>query len=284
VSTNAVWDTGDAEVIRFGELGPIEPGGSYWRTNTVCVPVVKSGTYYLILKADADADLYESDESNNTLIVPVTFDVQPPDLAPLVMQAPTVVTGPFDLTVTLIWGVTNRGAGPAIRNPSWYSRVYLSDEPTLDEDDDDIVDTMEVASLEAGGSCWRTNTVSLPAFRDGPYNLFFKADADNNLYEASETNNLVAVRVMITVVNPASFARDQRIEPLPYGGVRLPVYGDPRARYALHCSSDLVSWAPVAEFTCPDWPTWIVHSPNAVLSYRFYRIELLTIVGGGLPP
>jgi hypothetical protein len=217
-------------------------------------------------------------------LVPVAFDAQPPDLAPMVRQAPTQVTGPFEPIVTLVWGITNQGRGMAIGNPSWHNRVFFSDEPILDEDDDDIVDTMEVVSLEAGGSCWRTNIVSLPAFRTGPYNLFFKADADDLLYEASKTNNVVAVPVTITLVSPACFARDQRIELLPHGGVRLPVYGDPRARYTLPGSTDLVTWAPAAEFTRTDSPTWIVHSPDTVVTRRFYGIELLTIVEGGPHP
>jgi hypothetical protein len=160
----------------------------------------------------------------------------------------------------------------------------LSRRPILDEDDDDIVDTMEVALLEAGDSCWQTNVVSLPAFRSCPYWLYFKADAGDSLYEASETNNLVAVPVMITVVFPASFARDRQIELLPDGGVRLPVYGDPNARYALHGSTNLVTWAPVAEFTCTNTPMWVVDPQAGDFTHRFYRIEVLTTVGAGQQP
>jgi hypothetical protein len=53
------------EITGSGEIGPVAAGQSYWRTNTVQVPVYESGTYYLMLTTDAEDSLHESDTNNN---------------------------------------------------------------------------------------------------------------------------------------------------------------------------------------------------------------------------
>jgi len=54
-----------------------------------------------------------------------------PDLTPVSLQVPEVLTGPPNLEVTLVWGVTNHGIGPAIGNSSWSDWVYLSTNAVL---------------------------------------------------------------------------------------------------------------------------------------------------------
>jgi subtilase family serine protease len=286
VSTNTVWDAGDREISRGIELGPVEFGEAYWRTNMVRMPVVVSGTYYLILKADADASLYELDEGNNTLAVPMAFEVRPPDLVPLVLQAPTVLTGPPDpgAEVTLVWGVTNQGVGPAVGNPTWRNRVYLSHRPVLDEDDDEVVDWSDTALVEAGGCSWHTNTVALDVFRSGSYYLFFKADADNSLYESNETNNVTVVPVTINVLFPARFSdedeEDEKPEFLPDGSFVLCVYGALGASYRLEASTNLTDWAHIVGFTCTNSPTEVADRQAKDHAWRFYRAVALTNAAG----
>jgi hypothetical protein len=239
---------------------------------------VQSGTYYLILKADADASLYELDEGNNTLAVPVTFEVQPPDLVPLVLQVPTVLTFPPEPTVTLIWGVTNQGVGPAVGNPTWLNRVYLSHRPFLDEDDDEVVDWFDTAQVEASACAWHTNTVLLPVFPGRTNYLFFKTDAGNSVYESNETNNVTVVPVTIKMLFPARFSDEEGEAPefLPDGSCRLYVYGAPGASYRLEASTNVIDWVPIVDFTCTNSPTEVVDRQAKDYAWRFYRIESLT--------
>jgi CARDB len=75
LSTNATLDGSDTD---FG--GPFENfvlpvGGFYQRTNTFTLPVTQSGNYYVIFKTDAYGYIFEGSENNNTLAVPVTFNL-----------------------------------------------------------------------------------------------------------------------------------------------------------------------------------------------------------------
>jgi len=277
-----VWDQGDVEISQMNEPGPTEAGETYWRTNLVRIPVVESGTYYLILKADAEASLHELDEANNTLAVPIRFEVQPPDLVPLVLQAPSVLTFPPEPTVTLIWGVTNQGVGPAVGNPTWRNRVYLSHRPFLDEDDDDVVDLFDTSRVEPSACAWHTNTVVLPVFPGRPYYLFFKTDADSLLRESIETNNVAMVPVTINMLLPARFSNegDEAPEFLPDGSCRLYVYGVPEARYRLEASTNLTDWVQLVDFGCTNSPTELLDPQARDFRHRFYRIESLA----GPPP
>jgi hypothetical protein len=91
----------------------IPSGGTYWLTNTARVPVVQSGTYYLLVQANANDFLRESVSNNNVLAVPVSFNILPPDLAPVALKLPTIGTSAPNPRFTLVWGVTNQGVGPA---------------------------------------------------------------------------------------------------------------------------------------------------------------------------
>lgn len=75
LSTDAVWDTQDTALNQYCSWWwcggfpqwseAVAAGASYTQTQRVTLPQVPAGTYYLILRADADGHLYESDEANN---------------------------------------------------------------------------------------------------------------------------------------------------------------------------------------------------------------------------
>ena len=56
------------------------------------VPVKESGNYYIILQTGAGSTIGESDISNDTMAVPVTFNLPAPDLAPVGFQVPSQLT------------------------------------------------------------------------------------------------------------------------------------------------------------------------------------------------
>jgi subtilase family serine protease len=86
---------------------------------------VASGTYYLLFQTDISNSILESDENNNVMAVPFTFNSTPPDLVPVSLRVAWVLTGPPNLEVTLVWGVTNQGIGPAVREWGWSDRVSV---------------------------------------------------------------------------------------------------------------------------------------------------------------
>jgi subtilase family serine protease len=203
LSSQATLDSTAIPIASQGEQGPVPAGGRYWSTNTVRLPVVQSGTYYLLFNTDQNNSLYETETNNNLVAAAVTFNIQPPDLAPLGLLVPNVLTGAPNPIIRLVWGVTNQGAGPAIGNYSWDDRVYLSADTNLDSTDRVIVDSYEFGPIAPGGTYWRTNdNVVLPVVTNGQYYLIFQTDAPGSLYESDTNNNTLFVPITLTIQRP----------------------------------------------------------------------------------
>ena len=202
LSTDTVLDWQDSRLNYVYYDLPLSPGGSYWQTNTVSCPVITNGTFYLIFRADSYGDVFESDETNNIAVVPVNFNILQPDLVPLPPAASLALTASPRPNLTLTWGVTNQGIGPAIVSWDWVDTVYFSTDPALDYSDQGIVNLSQTGPIAPGGSHWWTNTLSLPVVQSGTYYLLFKADAYNWIYESDETNNLVVVPITCEILHP----------------------------------------------------------------------------------
>jgi hypothetical protein len=179
------------------ESGPLAPGQSYWRTNTVRVPVTESGLYYLILETDADNVLGDSNRANDFMAVPVEFEISPPDLMPSVLQAPTVITGAPNSTVPVVWAVTNQGPGEALATGTWTDRLYWSVCDFLDSSAILVASSSETGPVPIGGAYWRTSQMRIPAVETGTYYLILAANADAALYESDTNNNQLVVALTL---------------------------------------------------------------------------------------
>jgi len=69
-SVNAVLDNNATFLGLQTVQGPLANGGSYFETNTVTIPNVPAGTYYIILEVNADGLAEEANLTNNVLAVP----------------------------------------------------------------------------------------------------------------------------------------------------------------------------------------------------------------------
>jgi YD repeat-containing protein len=203
LSTNAVWEEYDYLLGDFYQFDSVTNGGTYTQTNKVRLPGWPAGLYYLILKVDVNSllNVYESVETNNTLVVPIVL--QPPaglpDLAPLSLSAPTSALP--GQSIQIVCAVTNKGNAAAIG--PWYDELYLSTNAVLDWQDTYLAFWPVSNSVTSGGSYVTTNTVSLPRGVAGAYYLILQTDSSDNLYESVETNNTLAVPVTIVVVTNA---------------------------------------------------------------------------------
>ncbi|MCX6925709.1 MAG: hypothetical protein NT154_21230, partial [Verrucomicrobia bacterium] len=202
LSTNAVPDGTETLLLFLDRQGPLGPAQSYWVTNSVRVPVTGSGSYFLIFKTDPFNTVYESNTSNNLMVVPVAFTIQPPDLAPVALQAPGNITGPPYPNVTFTWGVTNQGIGAAVGYSYWFDSLYISTKAVFDSSALYVTGLSELGPIAPGTAYWRTNTAGLPVVTSGDYYFLFLADAGNQLFESDESNNVVVVPVTLNIQPP----------------------------------------------------------------------------------
>jgi subtilase family serine protease len=160
-------------------------------TQLVIPPGTAAGVYYLIALADSDGAIAESTETNNVRVgVSVWIG---PDLDVMTVTGPSSAVAGTTVTVT----DTTKNAG-ADEAPASTSAFYLSSNATLDAGDT-LLATRTLPVLSAGIS--NTGSVALPipsATPAGTYYIIVKADGDNVIREAIETNNTYSKSISIS--------------------------------------------------------------------------------------
>jgi subtilase family serine protease len=182
LSVNASFDGSDT-MIGSRQVPALAGGASSALATTLTIPsTVASGIYSLIAKADADAGVLETNESNNTLVRGITIG------SDLLISVPSgVLKGAAGLSFDFTDTVTNLGGGAS---PETRTRYYLSNNSTLSADDVLVGGGRDVPGLPAGGTSTGTTPVALPASAAaGVAYIIAKADGDNFVAETSETNN-----------------------------------------------------------------------------------------------
>jgi subtilisin family serine protease len=182
LSTNTTLDSSDTWLGGRSVLDLAGGAASSGVTTIVIPSSVAAGTYYVIAKADADAGVAETNESNNSFVRGVTIGS---DLVVVVPSATLKAEAgaPVDFTDT----VTNQGGGPA--TPS-VTRYYLSTNSTLSADDVVIGGGRAVPALQGGASSAGSTSILIPGGTvPGLWYVIAKADGDNTVSETSESNN-----------------------------------------------------------------------------------------------
>jgi hypothetical protein len=254
----------------WSRTNDVPPDSVYWTTNTVRMPVVDSATLYLIFKADAFGQLNESDEGNNSMVAAITFDLSPtPNLVPLELLAPSIVTGPPEPTITLAWRVANQGLGPAAGQ--WSDTIYLSSFPSINWFVPPLLSAVITNSLTSGADYWHTNSVTLHDFFIGSFFFVLSANSDGGLFETDTSDNFLSVPVQLGPTAP--IIADARF--LTNGVIELAVYGVVGSQYSLQASTNLLSWAVISNFTMVAAPTYVVDPQASSFQQRFYRLALV---------
>jgi hypothetical protein len=195
------------------EYAPLAAGAGYEQSLHMTLPASASGTGYVDWVADIYDYIYESNKSNNTsVVVPVAFNLVPPDLVPVSVSAPYGVTGSSVTVVTVVTVVSNQGAGSAVG--TWYDGIYLSTNAVLASNAVPATYMYVNQDVVPGGEYAWTNSVSLPPLTGATYYLFVRV-ADpyygNQLYESTKTNNTsaglalpdITSNLVTSIVNPA---------------------------------------------------------------------------------
>ena len=192
LSSNATLDASDVALTGMRAVGPLGAGASSSGTSTVGIPDgVSPGGYYVIALADADAGIAEASETNNTATRSVLVG---PDLR--VWGLSVTFTIAAGATVTVVDTAWNSGGGAAAKSTT---RYYLSRDLSLDAADVLLSAARSVPALAAGAELVGSTPVTIPASTPpGAYYVLAKTDADGEVPEAVETNNVQGRAVSIT--------------------------------------------------------------------------------------
>jgi hypothetical protein len=176
-------------------------GASYTFGKTISTPnVTAAGAYYLIFRADSYTDQGEINEDNNSLAIPITIDLQGPDLQITSASAPASASIGSPLNVS--WTVRNNGTRPA--ENAWWDAIYLSSDSNYDYSDAYIEGFYRAdnhSPLATGFSYTFDRTIITPNNTEpGQYYLIFRTDYAGypSLGETNETNNTLAIPLTLT--------------------------------------------------------------------------------------
>jgi Tol biopolymer transport system component/subtilase family serine protease len=190
LSTNFTLDDGDTEIGNrvVPELAAKESSEG---TTTVPLPGDIAGIYYIIVKADADEDLVECNENNNTRFRKIRISGGP-DLVVSSLSAPSSAEPGEEIYVedtTTNDGNVTAGASTI--------KFYLSTNSTFNPGDI-LLESRSVPELGAGESSTDTTSVTIPDdIADGSYYLIARADANGPVAETDETNNTISAAITI---------------------------------------------------------------------------------------
>lgn len=173
----------------------LAPGAVVNVTQQLTIPTsttIPAGSYRVLVQADANGQVAEQDEGNNTALSPaeVTLSVVRPDLVVQDIVVPATVDGGSSFTVT--WTDFNQGdAGARSANGYYYDRVELLDP------DGAVVNSWTPyfytdGDIEAGTGEARSVNISVPTNRaQGEYRVRVTTDIYNDVVEQGlETNNV----------------------------------------------------------------------------------------------
>jgi subtilase family serine protease len=196
LSTNTTLESMDIFLSESSEINLLA-GGTTPISAAFGVPInTIPGTYYILIVADYNNVLLESNEANNLNFVRITVEAPPIDL---VIQSPSLskVTLHHGSTVTASSTIANMGTLIASSSNIGY---YLSTDSVFNATDDIALYTSEGNVLAAGSSIARTDVLTIPTDLPlGSYYILYIADPTQSLTESSKTNNVIGLKITISL-------------------------------------------------------------------------------------
>ena len=223
LSTNTTYEAVD-DLIGYDYVYDLAAGSSSPQTENVIIPVGTSpGTYYILYFADPNYIVTESDEDNNVSYTQITVTGGAPDLV-VINQTASPTTVEAGSTTDISCDVKNQGSAATSIN-SWI-KYYLSTNTTY-EAGDEYLCRNNVISLSPGGVSHEATNAIIPSnTTSGTYYILYFADADEQIAESNETNNVSYKK--ITVTEPAAITQ----HPLKDGSIVT----NPDGPFDFYCS------------------------------------------------
>jgi subtilase family serine protease len=205
LTTNAVYDLNGAQVLLSKPVATVlQPGGFYSTTQSVLIPEVPAGNYYIYAQTDASNTLFEyTGESNNILRTVQPLIISNPDLQVTNVTAPGSASAGNQININ--WQVTNQGAGEML-NRTRKDFIFLQIGSTFNMNTALVVDSVSYTeTIASGATRSKQKTIQLPNNLNGTFRLFVFADRRGNILEADENNNVNVVPPVISI-NLSSWA------------------------------------------------------------------------------
>ncbi|MBE9168127.1 tandem-95 repeat protein [Pleurocapsales cyanobacterium LEGE 06147] len=201
ISDDENYNTGDRRIGDAYRHTNLAPNQSYTAGINVRIPNDVTGSKYLIFKVDAYGNRNESNETDNYYAVPI--EIGTPNLTVSNATAPNWAA--IGQTIPVSWTVTNNGEVSTVAGYDYYyDSVYISSDTELDNTDTHVLsrNVNREHSLAAGNSYTIFQNITLPNSREGELYLLFRTDSYNRQGETDETDNVLAIPIIISNNGP----------------------------------------------------------------------------------
>jgi len=202
--------------LAYGTMDPLNAGDNISISGEdISLPgTLSSGSWFALIMADANAEIDETNETNNIAFVSIVIQGETPDLQIIrISLSPLVIAPRTNVRVTSI--VFN--GGNATASPVKIS-FFLSKDETLDNSDPKLFDE-STRLLGAKGTIQLSSGFIMQAnLSPGQYFLIGVVDKDGMVEESDETNNQLIKPVIVTGTSGTDdnlLSKDLRIYPIP---------------------------------------------------------------------
>ncbi|MCC5624357.1 CARDB domain-containing protein, partial [Nostoc sp. CHAB 5715] len=188
--------------VPYSSLSPLRTGETYTQKQDIILPAGINGEYYIYVSTDYSYDyntrrfrgeipnsggdnnsysgsfeyrVFENPTNNGSKeLIGVTY--REPDLQVSNLIVPEIPPTSSQ-TITVNWTVSNTGTRDTREN-SWYDRIYLSRDESLDLNDTLLREFAHRGSLQQGQSYTQTGEITLPDGVDGDFYLLVFTDSN----------------------------------------------------------------------------------------------------------
>lgn len=188
LSLSAGYYPGPTLVYNKNHMGGLRKDSTYTDTALIYLPNNALGNYILVLKTDANDNVFETGEGNNLAYIPIAISQLPPcDLVAANITAPAGMV--LGNTAIISWQLHNIGLNPAYGYLQ--EAVYLSKDTVLGNSDVLVGTLGGNINISAGAFIPRSLTANITGAIGLNY-VLVRVDLLNNIYERNENNNITA--------------------------------------------------------------------------------------------
>ncbi|MEZ6062667.1 MAG: CARDB domain-containing protein [Planctomycetaceae bacterium] len=206
LSSNVTFGDGDdLQLSQLTHSGALDVLETYTVSgHTLQIPAsVPGGSYRVFVKTDAANAVFESQEGNNVLGLPVEITRTTADLRPTAVTAPA--TADSGQAITVGWTVENFGAART-NSTYWHDEVFLSADQTISGDDVSLGSVFHSNALDGGQQYTASRTFTLPIDLSGDLYVIVRTDTNNVVIEDLQegNNDLAATAVTAISLSPVA--------------------------------------------------------------------------------
>ena len=195
LSADKSFNSNDTE-LSTQSVAAIKKGATVTNTATLNIADRNVGSWYILLRTDANANNSELDEGNNVTAIPVTVLQSPlPDLTVNKLSTDEVLTS--GQTMKIKTTIANIGKH-ATRSNKWSDTYYLSPSTVLNtQTATKLGSKTHVGTLAVNGTYNSEVSFTIPTTLQGNFMLFIVTDAAGAIIEENENNNSKCVSVYV---------------------------------------------------------------------------------------